>query len=139
MLNINYENVAVRLIEQIPEFTQTYKNHLEYNDGEALPHILFGELVIFTAKICQRSAEAGDVHAQVVLDRIFDFIEDAANCEDKDVINLVMVSYMENIPKPGLTGPYGEFIKAKLKPKSRELLHLIDEFWDNTQNHSDRV
>ncbi len=139
MLNITYENVALRLIEQIPEFTEIYNRHVEYNYGEVLPHILFGQLVKFTADICQKFSESGDDRDKDILNRIFDFVEAAANSEDKDVVDLATVSYMENIPKPGLTGAYGEFIKTQLGPRSRELLRIVDEFWSKPRKHSRSV
>ncbi len=139
MLTITYENVALRLIEQIPEFTEVYKRHLEWNYGEVVPHMLFGQLVEFTADICHKFSESGDLLYKDLLDRIFDFIEAAANAEDKDVVDLVIVSYMEHISKPELTGASGEFIKSQLRPKSRELLRIVDESWSTPRKHTPSV
>lgn len=120
MTTITYENVVACLIERIPEFDGIYREHLGLYK-ETLPHVLFGELVRFTKAVCGSSSEPKGQYAnpQNILKRILDFIEEAACSEDERVVELVQVSFMENLHQ---LGPYYQTITLRLGPKSQTLL-----------------
>jgi hypothetical protein len=83
-------NVAPRLVEAVPEFGAALAEHLEDMGGELLPHLLFGDLTRFT--VDARRAGRGEL-----VDRILTFLADALAHGDEYVVNLVDVSFIENL------------------------------------------
>lgn len=133
MVNLDYSNVILHLVQYIPEFTSVYQAHLDYTGGEILPHILFGELVTFTRKILDTKFKNEDSFDDPddVFNRIMLFIECAACSSDRQVVELITVSFLENLSKPILIGPYYDMCRIRLGPISRHLLEEVDRFWTN--------
>ncbi len=120
MTPITYENIATQLVQRVPEFSGVYQEHLK-ECGQTLPHVLFGDLVEFTIA-AYRALSKPDPrfrNAHRVLMAIVDFIEEAANSEDKKVIDLLLTSFMENL---NFQDPDHKSVSLLLGPASQKLL-----------------
>jgi hypothetical protein len=129
---IHYDNVLEYLLQAVPEFKVTYEENLQETYGELLLHYLFADLTRFTALVCDDlKNKTGRLHNPAdILSRIMDFLETAAQSDDREVVSLVAVSFLEHLPKPGIVGKHGAFIKSQLGPETKKLLEAVDRFWD---------
>lgn len=122
---VTYENVVQRLVEQVPESRQAYEEHLNFC-GEILPHVLFGELTGFIIRTYRLWAKSGDPCVEDKLQHILNFLEECAQSTDERVVDLVSVSFLENLWQAG--SDY-EPIKKRLGPNLQKLLLQI-EAWE---------
>jgi hypothetical protein len=90
MDRIRSEEVHLVLVDAVPEFRDPLESHLQDNSGEVLPHVLFGDLTRFV--LAARREDRQDV---VV--RALTFLETALAEGDREVKELVAVSFVENI------------------------------------------
>jgi len=76
------------------------QEHLEDQDGGVLPHLLMADI--------ERWAEAeiakGDGDARTFVQEVLDFLEDAYATQGAEVEELIAVSFLEHIPRPGEPG-----------------------------------
>lgn len=87
---ITYKTVVARLTDAVPEFRPFVAEHLQDNDGELLPHVLFGDLTRFYAGAKERGDH--DLARRCLL-----FLEKAIISSDRAVEELVAVSFVENL------------------------------------------
>lgn len=129
-LGITFDNVVENLFEWVPEFQRQLNldSVVDNENGEVLSHPLFSELVYFSASLCALISQ-GDESAREILERIMAFLEVCANSADVEVVNLVMVSYCEHMPKPDMVGEHYHCIVSRMGSKTLELLDRIDRFW----------
>jgi hypothetical protein len=129
---LRHDTVLEYLLQAVPEFRTTYEENLQETFGELLLHHLFADLTRFTALVCDDlENKSGKFHdPEAILSRIMDFLETAAQSDDREVVALVAVSFLEHLPKPGIVGTHGAFIKRQLGPKTKKLLEAVDRFWD---------
>jgi hypothetical protein len=78
-----------RFVHAVPEVEPLWREHLDYN-GEVLPHVFFGEVSRFAVQV----AERGDSDLTRRFSRA---IEDLAESENPDVVNVIHVSFAENL------------------------------------------
>lgn len=86
---VTYEKVTDELAEAVPEFRSTIQEHIADN-GEALQHVLFGDLTRFV----EAAWEEGD---EELVRRCLAFLESALTNGDEKTNNLVAVSFVENV------------------------------------------
>lgn len=123
---ITRTNVVDHLIKQIPEFKVAYNEHLHDNFGEVLLHPLFADLTRFAIAMyrsSERSSEESSDSSET-FERILDFIEEAAQSKDEMVVELVQLSFMENLHQ---AGPDYTAIEARLRPTSHQLLEAVGQ------------
>ena len=106
---VNFTDV---LLERIPEFADTYQEHLTRYD-KVLLHVLFGDLSDFVAAAYERDQK--DLVARVI-----DYINDAAISTDDNIRGMAQVSFLMHLPR--FTGY--EFMRSKLNDEARRLLAI---------------
>ena len=78
-----------RFVSAVPEVEPLWREHL-HDNGEALPHVFFGDVSRFAVEM----AERGDVD---LTERFSRAIEELAASDDPDVVNVIQVSFAENL------------------------------------------
>jgi hypothetical protein len=76
-------------VQAVPEVEPLWREHLRDN-GEALPHVFFGEV----PRLAVQVAERDDVD---LTERFARAIEDLAASENEAVVNVIHVSFAENL------------------------------------------
>jgi hypothetical protein len=94
----NYQDVADKLLEYVPEFRSAYEKHMEDNFGEVLLHVLMYHFYRFLVYSYKRSiSEATDSNVwQDIVTRSLNFLDCALGSSDNSVHNLVL-SFLENM------------------------------------------
>jgi hypothetical protein len=108
---IEYSTVHERLRAVLPEFGDTIDEHIvDYDD--VLAHVLFGDLTRFVLDARQRGDDE-------LVARCLAFLDQAMRDGDDQVVNLVQVSFVENI------GPWNDdiaaFVESWPEPLKREV------------------
>lgn len=123
MIELTYENILGALRTSVPGFDQLYEEHLSKYD-EALPHVLFGDLVRFLDKEVRLNGPFSPVLAAAM-----GVLERAMGSQDPKLEELVAVSFIENLEPGEVTFPafrrlFGPSLEAQfsarqagLKPK----------------------
>jgi hypothetical protein len=79
--------------------------HLKDNLGEILPHVFFGDLTRYVVSLC---CAAGSGSASSIehreLDDILDMLEAEYAKGDDELQELISVSFLEHLPRPGERG-----------------------------------
>ena len=87
-------DVTPSLLDAVPEFRPSVDEHIK-TYGEVLHHVLFGDLTRFVLAARGRGEDA-------LVKRTVAWLDTALREGDKDVRNLVAVSFVENV------GPWSE-------------------------------
>jgi hypothetical protein len=121
---IHYEDVVDQLLRRIPEFVSVYNKHLEEHD-QVLTHVLVADFVRFTKRVCDSIHKPTSElqNPKSILQRIVDFTEHAACSDDERVLELIQVSFMENLHQ---LDEYYVMVTALLGPRSKELLRSAE-------------
>jgi hypothetical protein len=83
-------NEIEAFVAAVPELGPTWQEHLADNDGEPLPHVFFFEVSRFAVEV----AESGNADLRT---RFADGLESLSASENEDVVNLIHVSFAENL------------------------------------------
>jgi hypothetical protein len=81
---------------RIPALHRALDEHLSDNNGEILPHPLMSEY--------ERWAERAFANRDSQLSTFLDFLEDAYRNGGAEVEELISVSFLEHLPRPGESG-----------------------------------
>jgi hypothetical protein len=81
-----------QLLDRIPELNSAYEEHIRDN-GELLPHVFLGGVTRFVVRE-MRSQEASPSKP---VQRIIEFFEQCMASGDEQVIELISVSFLENL------------------------------------------
>ena len=123
MPTITYDNFLEYLLETLPEMRAPYQEMLD-DDGEIFFYILVGDALV---KLAVRNFEMYSSSVQLdqnvknLLDRLINFLENCASFGDEDVVELILVGFMEHLDA---NHPNFSDIATALKPASRQLLRL---------------
>jgi hypothetical protein len=128
-MSLCYENVGAYLVEAVPEFKPILDKHIE-EYGELLPHVLFGELTLWTIDLFRRWQQTRDESVCEVFNRVKQFIESCINAEDDRVQELAMFSFLENLWQAGEDYPS---IQQHLGAKIQFWLDKIEEWWRHSR------
>lgn len=94
------------------------EEHLDDQDGEVLPHLLMADV--------ERWAEAeiakSDESARAFVREVLAFLEVAYATQGSEVEELIAVSFLEHLPRPGEPGSQ---LRALLGPRLAEELRRI--------------
>jgi hypothetical protein len=126
---LKYSTFFDQLLAEIPEFSSMYKEHMEDNDDELLPHLLMGAFTRFVFDAYRQSASGAEdaEHGKQLLIRSLDLMERAISSSDPMLCELIAASFVEN-----LTPSYREdvevyyAIRSLLGPKLRAQQALDD-------------
>ncbi len=116
--SFTYKWIGQQLAASVPEFEPYLVEHTEYH-GKVLAHVLFGDLTRFVLQ------QHSDGRAQVV-DRCLRFLERSARYGDEGVVNLVAVSFVENV------GPWDPAMHAFISTWPARLREIAaEQGWTN--------
>jgi len=94
------------------------EEHLEDQDGEVLPHLLMADIERWAeVEIAKRGHEARDL-----VQGVLDFLEEAYATQGSEVEELIAVSFLEHLPRPGAPGSQ---LRAMVGPRLAEQLRRI--------------
>jgi hypothetical protein len=99
---------------QFPGLLAELDEHLADNDGEILPHPLMSTY----ERWAETALEAGDPS----LDSFLEFLEDAYKHSGNDVEELISVSFLEHLPRPGEPGAE---LRTRVGPALARQLEVI--------------
>ena len=115
MNNITYNNIEKILVERVPEFKNNYIDYVKDQNGEHLPHILFGE---FTRFIIDNFENSNKISHDIFLKSIL-FIDDVLDNNDKELQSFVQASFLENLHRTddynGLINKMKDFFGKNLR------------------------
>lgn len=84
------EDLVERLMAEIPDLRPVVDEHLIDEEGELLPHVLFGDIPRWAVAQDPRSFD---------LARLLGLLDEAYGAGPVEVVNLVTVSFVENLPE----------------------------------------
>jgi hypothetical protein len=116
--DLTYETIAEVLVDAIPEFRPALEQHLRDQEGEVLPHLLFGDLTRFVLA----ARDGGD---DALVERCLAFLDLAARSPRPRVTNLVAASFVENV------GPWEPQMSAFIETWPDALRRMaVQQGWD---------
>ena len=115
-IKINYKDVVLFLIHEIPEFKPIYLEHIK-DYGEVLLHVLFGDFTRFVVDAFHKSEIDSEGKKKFL--RSLDFIEELFDSDDEKLSELAQVSFVENLDKLEIDGMKKYFRKETLKSAER--------------------
>jgi hypothetical protein len=117
---VNASNVAFicALIYARDELIPILQEHLDDQEGEILPHLLIADIERWCeAQVEARRSGSGPLRA------VLDFIEEALSSgAAPEVEELISVSFLEHLPKPGDSG---DRLREILGPKTTTTLRAL--------------
>jgi hypothetical protein len=99
---------------RFPGLRAELDEHLADNEGEILPHPLMSAY--------ERWAETALAAGDPSLDSFLEFLEDAYQRGGRDVKELISVSFLEHVPRPGEPGAE---LRARVGPALARQLEVI--------------
>ena len=94
------------------------QEHLEDQNGEILPHVFMADI----ARWCISRIIKGNGKDRIVLNILHDF--ENIYHEYEEIDELIMVSFLENLPKKG---EKGSLIREILRPKLKKQLEMLEQ------------
>jgi hypothetical protein len=117
------KKIIEKLTEKVPEFKSFIDESIKENSGEFLSYLAFNDLAnFFTLKF--KKGENDTIKA------IQDYLEELLNQNDKEITELVLFGFLENLKPKDVN--YDD-IKNILTPKLLEHLKEIDR-WSQGKN-----
>lgn len=112
-----------RLVDRCPPLKSIFDEHVSDNFGEVLPHLFFGDLTRYAiSRFLEVESEAvpQGMEAEPGLRRLLNDLEDAYADGDEEIQELISVSFLENLPRPGkeasgLRAWFGPELSAQLR------------------------
>ena len=105
-----------RLVGKFPTLQPLLREHLAENFGEVLPHVFFGDLTRYVASEFLQGTDYGLLRA------LLDELEHAFGVGDERITEVIAVSFLQNLPRPG---EEGESLRDLLGPALRSELERI--------------
>jgi len=120
-MTITYENAAEKLVEHVPELAEAYRSELKWWGNQAPgAHVVYGDIL---SPHIDRLLRAGD---EMNLRRVFAFLEDLAQSEDKRVQELVAVTVCEHL---GTEADLLSTSRHYMGPATLKLSRDVEKFW----------
>ena len=124
-MDLCYENIGSYLVEAVPEFKPILDKHIE-EYGELLPHVLFGELTLWTIELFKRWQQTGKESDYEIFSRVIQFIQRCINSEDQRVNELALFSFLENLWQ---SEEHYQSIRLCLAPELQFWLDRVEGWW----------
>jgi hypothetical protein len=111
------------LVAAFPGLRPAFDEHLSDNFGEVLPHVFFGDLtryVLARYRAARSEPESQRSQAQGEVRALLNELEDAYTSRGDEVQELIAVSFLENLPRPGDDGAeIGEWLGPAMTDQLR--------------------
>jgi hypothetical protein len=85
------------LFYRFKELRPLFQEHLDNQDGEVLPHLLMADV----ARWAEAEIVKDDDAARASVREVLAFLEDAFATQGSEVTELIAVSFLEHLPRPG--------------------------------------
>jgi hypothetical protein len=80
------------------------EEHMQDNFGEILPHVFFGDLTRYVVSLASEGGTATEFARLCEMYEILDYLEEVYSSGDEELSELISVSFLENLPRPGEVG-----------------------------------
>ncbi len=105
-----------RLVARFPGLKPLLREHLAENFGVVLPHVFMGDLTRHVVSAFTRSRDIEHIWA------LLDELEQSFSRGDEETIELIAVSFLENLPR---IGEEGAGVRVLLGPSLRSQLERL--------------
>lgn len=92
------------LVKRFPALVGLFQEHINDNFGKILPHVFFGDFARYVISLCFTAHTSGKLTELQQLQDILDFLEKSYESGDAEVQELIAVSFLEHLPRPGENG-----------------------------------
>lgn len=92
------------LVSRFAGLRELLEEHVEDNFGEILPHVFFGDLTRYILSLLSAATAGGGLPPRSELREILDYLEEAYSEANEEIQELISVSFLENLPRPGENG-----------------------------------
>jgi hypothetical protein len=106
---------------RFPTLNLLLEEHVRDNLNEILPHVFFGDVTRHVLSLLFAESSDG-LDTQRELRDILDYLEDTYSSGDEELRELISVSFLENLPRPGEKGAQ---IREMVGSNLRGQLHVI--------------
>lgn len=110
------------MVARFPGLSALLEEHIKDNHGEMLPHVFFGEVTRYILSLLL-AASGGGLSPRRELRDILTYLEEAYAAGDEELRELISVSFLENLPRPGEAGAE---VREMVGPNLRRQLQIID-------------
>jgi hypothetical protein len=110
------------LAVRFPSLVPLLEEHLNDNFGELLPHIFFGDVVRWAVTLMTMTDAERNLTSLLELRKFLSYLESAYSSGNDELQELLSVSFLENLPRPGEDGAA---IRKQLGPSLTRQLQII--------------
>ena len=121
-MSLTAETFVRALVGRFPSLEPLLEEHLTDNFGELLPHIFLGDVVRWVLSLFATARAEGSFASRRELRDILEYLEDAFASGNRELQELLSVSFLENLPRPG---DDGSEIRTQLGPSLTKELRAI--------------
>ena len=109
------------MVAHFPGLKALLEEHVKDNLGEMLPHVFFGEVTRYMLSLVLAASSGGLLPRNELRD-ILHYLEEAYATGDDELRELITVSILENLPRPGDAGAE---IREMIGPNLTRQLRVI--------------
>lgn len=118
-ISIRTERFVAEIANHFPSLGAALTAHKEDNFGTILPHVFFGDVTRWASLVTLATAAESLRHIKE-LTSVLGYLENAYSSGDEELQELISVSFLENLPRPGERGAQirqllGSALSAQLK------------------------
>src|SRR5260370_35319951 len=110
------------MVGRFPGLCGPLEEHIEANFGEVLPHVFFGDVTRYVVSLLLATRSSACLPPRRELRDILSYLEEAYAAGDEELRELISVSFLENLPRPGERGAE---VRRMIGPNLRRHLELI--------------
>jgi hypothetical protein len=119
-ISIRTENFVAEMANHFPSLGPVLTVHKEDNFRTILPHVFLGDVTRWVVGLVAVATAAEILRNRKQLTSVLSYLEDAYNAGDEELQELISVSFLENLPRPGERGSevrqmVGSALSAQLK------------------------
>jgi hypothetical protein len=111
-----------QLAAPFPGLAALLDEHIKENFGEVLPHVFFGDVTRYLVSLLLAISGGGDLTQRRELCQTLDRLEEGYSRGDEELQELIAVSFLENLPRPGEPGSQ---IRSMLGPSLSKQLRTM--------------
>jgi hypothetical protein len=98
------ERFSSDLANRFPSLGAVLAEHMKDNFGAILPHVFFGDVTRWLVGLVTVANTAEALRNRKELTSALGYLENAYNSGDEELQELISVSFLENLPRPGERG-----------------------------------
>jgi hypothetical protein len=110
------------MVGRFPGLYGPLEEHIEANFGELLPHVFFGDVTRYVVSLFLATRSSACLAPRRELRDILSYLEEAYAAGDEELRELISVSFLENLPRPGESGAE---VRELVGPNLKSQLLLI--------------